>query len=163
MTHFRVGHGYDVHAFTQGTFLTLGGVKIPYIKTLHGHSDADALTHALCDALLGACGLPDIGQHFPDTAEEFKNINSLILLKRVVEMIKVEGWQVENADVTIIAEHPKIGPHVEDMRHMLGPILRDSGGPGFINIKATTHEGLGPLGRGEGIAVHAVALLQKPQ
>ncbi len=158
---FRIGHGYDVHVFSQGRSLVLGGIEIPYIKGLHGHSDADVLTHAVCDALLGAAGLRDIGYHFPDTDPQYEGINSLVLLKRVVELAEEAGYCIENVDVSVIAEKPKLQPHIEKMREGLGPILASSGGPGAVNIKATTNEGLGPIGRGEGIVAHAVALLRQ--
>ena len=159
MSAMRIGHGYDIHTLALGRPLVLGGVKIPYTKGLHGHSDADALTHAVCDAILGATGQRDIGFHFPDTDPAFEGINSLKLLERVVNMAAREGYAVENVDVTVIAEQPKLKPHVEAMRKALHEVLVQSGGPGEINIKATTNEGLGSLGRGEGIAAHAVALL----
>ncbi|NQU44900.1 2-C-methyl-D-erythritol 2,4-cyclodiphosphate synthase [bacterium] len=161
MAAFRVGHGYDVHVFCTGRELILGGVTIPYIKGLHGHSDADGVTHAVCDAILGAAGLRDIGCHFPDDDPRFEGINSLKLLARVIELITEKGYRVENVDVTVIAEKPKIQPHVPAMREKLGEILRRSGGPGEVNIKARTNEGLGPIGRGEGIECHAVVLLTR--
>jgi len=153
----RIGHGYDVHAFTNGRPLILGGVNIPYEKGLAAHSDGDVVIHALCDALLGAAALGDIGRHFPDSASEFENIDSRILLKRVMSLLTAKGWQVGNADVTIIAQAPKMSPHIPAMRQILAgdlSIVLDN-----LNIKATTSENLGFTGRGEGIAVHAVALL----
>ena len=159
MPKMRIGHGYDVHVFSQGRQLVLGGVKIAYVLGLHGHSDADVLTHAVCDAILGAAGLRDIGHYFPDTDPAFENINSLKLLERVVSLAAAEGFRVENVDITAVAERPKLGPHVGEMRAALGPILAASGGAGAVNVKATTSEGVGFVGRGEGIAAHAVALL----
>jgi 2-C-methyl-D-erythritol 2,4-cyclodiphosphate synthase len=157
----RIGHGFDVHTFTQGAPLVLGGVKIPYILGLHGHSDADALTHAVCDAILGAAGLRDIGFHFPDTDPDYENINSLILLERVVGLAAEQGYTIENVDVTVVAENPKLQPHIPPMCEMLHEVLARTGGPGDINIKATSSEGVGFVGRGEAIAVHAVALLAR--
>jgi 2-C-methyl-D-erythritol 2,4-cyclodiphosphate synthase len=161
MSAIRIGHGYDIHQLAQGRPLVLGGVKIPYTKGLQGHSDADALTHAVCDAILGAIGQRDIGFHFPDTDPTFEGINSLKLLERVVDMAAEKGYTIENVDVTVIAEQPKIKPHVEAMREALHAVLARTGGPGEINVKATTNEGLGSMGRGEGIAAHAVALLSQ--
>ncbi len=153
----RIGHGFDVHAFGPGDHLTLGGVKIPYGKGLVAHSDGDVLLHALCDALLGAAALGDIGSHFPDTDPAYKGIDSRKLLHFVVELIRAEGYAVGNVDATIIAQTPKMAPHIEAMRaniaHDLG-ILRDE-----VNVKATTTERLGFTGRGEGIAAEAVVLL----
>jgi len=154
----RIGHGFDVHAFTEGRPLILGGVTIPFEKGLAAHSDGDVVIHALCDALLGAVGLGDIGQHFPDSASEFKNIDSRILLKRVITLVKAHGWEVGNADITIIAQAPKMSPHIHAMRETLAGDLETS--INNLNIKATTTEKLGFTGRGEGIAVHAVVLLQ---
>ena len=162
MSTLRIGHGFDVHPFCQGRPLVLGGVRIPYVKGLHGHSDADALTHAICDAILGAAGLRDIGFHFPDSDARFEGVNSLELLDEVVGLAKAKGLQVENVDVTVIAEQPKIMPHVEAMQTALHEVLARGGGPGEVNIKATTTEGLGFVGRGEGIAAHAVVLLNRP-
>ena len=159
MMPFRIGHGYDLHTFCQGRPLILGGVRIPYVKGLHGHSDADALTHAICDAILGGAGLRDIGFHFPDTDPAYEGINSLKLLEKVVDLAAEQGFLVENVDTTIIAEHPKMSPHISQIRSTLNGILRKTGGAGDVNVKATTSEGLGFVGRGEGIAVHAVALL----
>lgn len=162
MPDLRIGHGYDVHAFCQGRSLVLGGVTIPYIKGLHGHSDADVLTHAVCDAILGAAGLRDIGYHFPDTDPAYKNIRSIGLLERVVELAAEKGFHVVNVDITVIAEQPKVQPHVNEIKAVLEPVLSASGGPGEVNVKATTNEGMGFLGRGEGIVAHAVALLIRP-
>ncbi|MBN1867241.1 2-C-methyl-D-erythritol 2,4-cyclodiphosphate synthase [Candidatus Sumerlaeota bacterium] len=159
----RIGHGYDIHPFCLGRPLVLGGVRIPYAKGLHGHSDADVLTHAICDAILGAAGLRDIGFHFPDDDPGFENIDSLKLLGRVVELAKAKGYRVENVDATVIAEKPKLQPHIDAMEVALHGVLVLSGGPAAVNIKATTSEGLGFIGRGEGIAAHAVALLSASQ
>ena len=155
----RIGHGYDVHIFSQGRPLVLGGVEIPYVMGLRGHSDADAVTHAVCDAILGAAGLRDIGCHFPDDSAEFEGIDSLVLLERVVAMAADKGYRVGNVDVTVIAEKPKLQPHIERMRDALGSILSKGGDADVVNIKATTSEGVGFVGRGEGIAAQAVALL----
>lgn len=161
MSDMRIGQGFDIHVFCQGRPLVLGGVKIPCTKGLHGHSDADALIHAICDAILGAAGLRDIGCHFPDDDPEFAGISSLSLLERVVDMAGEKGFEVENVDSTIIAEWPKIQPHVDEMRTTLHEALARSGGAGEINVKATTSEGVGFVGRGEGIAAQAVALLSR--
>lgn len=153
----RIGHGFDVHAFGRGEFITLGGVRIPHTHGLIAHSDGDVLLHALCDALLGAAGLGDIGQHFPDSSAEFKGIDSRILLRRVAALLREQGLRVGNADATIIAQAPKMAPHVPPMRKNIAADLAIA--PSRINVKATTTERLGYIGRGEGIAVHAVALL----
>lgn len=154
----RIGHGFDVHCFTEGRPLILGGVHIPYEKGLAAHSDGDVVIHALCDALLGAAAMGDIGQHFPDNASEYKNIDSRLLLKQVVTLFKAGGWQFGNADITIVAQAPKMSSHIPAMRKTLAADLETS--MDNLNIKATTTEKLGFTGRGEGIAVHAVALLQ---
>ncbi len=153
----RIGHGFDVHAFGPGEFITLGGVRIPHTQGLIAHSDGDVLLHALCDALLGATGLGDIGQHFPDSSAEFKGIDSRILLRRVAALLREQGLTVSNADATIIAQAPKMAPHIPTMRENIAADLALA--PDRINVKATTTERLGYIGRGEGIAVHAVALL----
>lgn len=153
----RIGHGFDVHAFGSGEFITLGGVRIPHTHALIAHSDGDVLLHALCDALLGAAGLGDIGQHFPDSSAEFKGIASRILLRRVVALLREQGLTVGNADATIIAQAPRMAPHIPAMRENIAADLAIV--PNRINVKATTTERLGYIGRGEGIAVHAVALL----
>lgn len=157
MTQLRIGHGFDVHALAEGHRLVIGGVEIEFEKGLVGHSDADVLIHAICDALLGAAGLGDIGRHFPDTSPEYKNVDSRELLRKVVELIL--PFAVVNIDATIIAQAPKIQPHVSAMKKNLGSdigIEEDR-----INIKATTTERLGYIGQGEGIAAEAVALLQR--
>jgi 2-C-methyl-D-erythritol 2,4-cyclodiphosphate synthase len=152
----RIGSGYDVHRLVPGRPLVLGGVSIPHEKGLLGHSDADVLTHALCDALLGAAGMGDIGQHFPDGDPAWAGIESLKLLQRVWGMIQ-DQWEVANVDATLIAQAPNLGPHRDAMRTRLASVLEIS--MARVNIKATTTEGLGPLGRGEGIAAQCVVLL----
>jgi len=153
----RIGHGYDVHAFEPGDHLIIGGVRIPYSQSFKAHSDGDVLIHALCDALLGALALGDIGQHFPDTDAAFKNANSRDLLVRVVAMMKTQGFALSNLDSTIIAQAPKMSLHIGDMRKNLATDLQVD--ISQISIKATTTEKLGFSGREEGIAAHAVVLL----
>ena len=153
----RIGHGYDVHAFEAGDHIILGGVKIAYHKQFKAHSDGDVLIHAVCDALLGAAALGDIGQHFPDTSEQYKDIDSRILLKHVYQLIEQQGLQLANLDCTIIAQAPKMSAHIERMRENLSNDLTCE--ISQINVKATTTEKLGFAGRQEGIAVHAVVLL----
>lgn len=156
---FRVGTGFDVHALVENRSLILAGVKIPYEKGLLGHSDADVALHALMDALLGAAGMGDIGKHFPDTDARFEGADSRRLLRFVVEMLQKEGWQVNNVDVTIIAQRPKLAPFIATMRER---VAGDLGvGEDAVNIKATTTEKLGFTGRGEGIAAEAVASIIK--
>ena len=150
----RIGHGYDVHAFGPGSQIRLGGIDIPFQYGLRAHSDGDVILHALCDALLGAAGLGDIGQYFPDSSVEFAGIDSRVLLRRVVAMLRSEGLRVGNADITVIAQAPKLAPHISAMRECIGQDLGVA--VGLVNIKATTTEGLGYIGRKEGIAVHAV-------
>lgn len=153
----RVGIGYDVHAFADNRALVLGGVTIPHEQGLAGHSDADVLLHAVCDALLGAAGMGDIGRHFPDTDPAFKGIDSLILLERTMGLIRSRGLGVANIDATILAEAPRMWPHVPAMRENISQVL---GVPSDdVNIKATTAEGMGFIGRREGIAAMCVALL----
>ena len=154
----RIGHGYDVHAFGEGDGLVLGWVKIPYQRAFIAHSDGDVLIHALIDSLLGAMALGDIGQHFPDTDPAYAGCDSRTLLVAVAAIMKDQGYQLGNADISIIAQHPKMAPHLQAMRDNLAADL--SCDIGQINIKATTTEKLGFAGRGEGIACHAVALLQ---
>jgi 2-C-methyl-D-erythritol 2,4-cyclodiphosphate synthase len=154
----RIGHGYDVHQLVAGRDLILGGVKIPHNKGLHGHSDADVLIHAICDACLGAAGLGDIGRHFPDTDAQYKNIDSRKLLRKVKEAIVERGWKIANIDSTIVAQAPRIAPHFPQMIQNISADLdipQES-----VNIKATTTEKLGFAGREEGIAAHAVVLLE---
>jgi 2-C-methyl-D-erythritol 2,4-cyclodiphosphate synthase len=153
----RIGHGYDVHPLVAGRDLVLGGVKIPHGKGLHGHSDADVLIHAICDACLGAAGLGDIGRHFPDTDPQYKNIDSRKLLRKVKEAIAERGWKIANVDSTIVTQAPRLAPYIKDM---VLNIASDLGiAPDAVNIKATTTEKLGFAGREEGIASHAVVLL----
>jgi 2-C-methyl-D-erythritol 2,4-cyclodiphosphate synthase len=153
----RIGHGFDVHAFGPGDHVILGGEKIAHSSGLVAHSDGDVVLHALCDALLGAAGLGDIGAHFPDTDATYADVDSRVLLRRVVALLDAHQWQVVNADITIIAQRPKIAPHTDAMR---GHIASDIGVTHLaVNVKATTTEGLGYIGREEGIACHAVALL----
>ena len=153
----RIGSGYDVHRLVSDRELILGGVKIPYEFGLLGHSDADVLLHAVCDALLGAAALGDIGQHFPDTSAEFKNINSRILLTRVVKLLAEKDYKIGNIDATIIAQKPKIAPYIEQMRKNIADDCNVS--IDAVNVKATTEEGLGFTGAGEGIAASAVCLI----
>lgn len=152
----RVGHGYDVHRLVSRRKLILGGVEIPHALGLDGHSDADVLTHALMDALLGAAGMGDIGLHFPDADEKYRGICSLKLLECVMTMLRREGWHVENADITVLAQRPKLRPYIPQMQETLERLLDAP-----VNIKATTEERLGFTGREEGIACHAVCLLEK--
>ncbi|UYZ85118.1 2-C-methyl-D-erythritol 2,4-cyclodiphosphate synthase [Entomomonas sp. E2T0] len=153
----RIGHGYDVHRFGDGNFVTLGGIQIPFHKGLIAHSDGDVLIHALCDALLGACALGDIGRHFPDTDPQYKGIDSRQLLRHVIALVNKQGWQLANMDATIIAQAPKMAPYIEQMRELLTKDMQVK--LEQVNIKATTTEKLGFTGREEGIAVHAVVLL----
>jgi len=153
----RIGIGYDIHPLTQGRRLVLGGVDIPYDKGLSGWSDADVLTHAIIDALLGAAALGDIGRHFPPGEAQYKDISSLVLLKRVRDKLKENGWQVSNIDATIVAEQPKLGGFINQMRQQLSQTL--SINIGQVSIKASTSAQLGSIGRGEGIATYVVALI----
>jgi 2-C-methyl-D-erythritol 2,4-cyclodiphosphate synthase len=155
----RIGHGYDVHAFTEGDHIVLGGVTIPYSHAFAAHSDGDVLIHALCDAMLGAAALGDIGRHFPDTAAEFENIDSRILLRRVVVLLLGLGYRLGNADMTVIAQAPKLSPYIESMCSHLAADMQVN--VSQVNVKATTTEKLGFAGRKEGIAAHAVVLLLK--
>ena len=157
--HFRVGTGFDVHALVENRALILAGVRVPYEKGLLGHSDADVALHALMDALLGAAGKGDIGKHFPDTDDKYEGADSRSLLRVVVEMLQKDGWRVNNVDVTIIAQRPKLAPFIATMRELVASdlgITEDA-----VNIKATTTEKLGFTGRGEGIAAEAVASIVK--
>ena len=159
MTAFRVGHGFDVHQLLEGRALIIGGVKIDYARGLLGHSDADVLLHAICDALLGAAGLGDIGKHFPDSDSRYKGIDSRELLRHVAIKISAEGFAVGNVDATIIAEEPRMAPHIGAM---VANIASDLGvAASQVNVKATTTEKLGFTGRGEGIAAEAVCLLSR--
>ena len=155
----RVGLGYDVHRFAPGRELWLCGVKVPHTEGLAGHSDADVALHALCDALLGAASLRDIGYHFPDTDASFKDADSKLLLARVVELIGEKGYSVGNVDVTVCAQTPKLSPHIDRMRQTVAAILKVE--PDDVGIKATTTEGLGYTGRKEGIAAYATCLITK--
>jgi 2-C-methyl-D-erythritol 2,4-cyclodiphosphate synthase len=155
----KVGFGFDVHQLQEGRKLVLGGVDIPHDKGALGHSDADVVIHALCDALLGAAGLKDIGFYFPDTDAAFKNIDSTILLSRVIELIEERKYTVGNADISLVLEKPKIKPHIDLMKEILAPILKIS--TEDISIKATTNEKLGYVGREEGVAAYAVVLIEK--
>lgn len=155
----RVGSGYDVHRFQKGDEIILGGVKIAYEKSLEAHSDGDVVLHALCDALLGAAALGDIGKHFPDTNPEFKNADSRALLRHVYNIVRQKSYQLVNADITIIAQAPKMSPHIERMCENIATDLETN--IDNINVKATTTEKLGFEGRKEGIAVQAVVLIEK--
>ncbi len=154
----RIGHGYDTHRFTSGRPLILGGVTIPYGKGLEAHSDGDAVIHALCDALLGAAALGDIGTFFPDTDAKFENIDSRILLKKVFDLISEKGYEISNVDITVLAQAPKLLPYISDMRKNLAEDMKLT--VDRVNIKATTTEGMGFIGRKKGIAVYAVSLLK---
>ncbi len=156
----KVGFGFDVHQLKENIPLTIGGIQIPHHKGALGHSDADVLIHAICDALLGAAGLRDIGFYFPDTSSEFKGIDSKILLQRVIKLISEKGFTVGNVDASLCLEKPKINPHIDKMKEALAPILQI--GIEDISIKATTNEKLGYVGREEGVAAYAVVLLEKP-
>lgn len=159
MSNLRIGHGYDVHRLVEGRKLILGGVTIPYEKGLLGHSDADVLTHAVMDALLGAAGLGDIGKHFPDTDPAYAGADSLKLLERVVNLLRENRFAVGNVDATILAQRPKLAPHIPAMRDNLARTMGVE--PSQVNVKATTEEGLGFTGAGEGMAAHAVALIER--
>ncbi|PID94814.1 MAG: 2-C-methyl-D-erythritol 2,4-cyclodiphosphate synthase [Bacteroidetes bacterium] len=156
---FRIGFGYDVHRLEEGRDLILGGVRIPYEKGGLGHSDADGLVHALCDALLGALSLGDIGNHFPDTDPRYKGVNSLLLLEQVMQQIREKGYALQNADMTLALQKPKVAPYIEKMRMVLsktmGVELQQ------VSVKATTTEKMGFEGRGEGFSAYAVVMLQK--
>lgn len=154
----RIGHGYDIHAFTAGDHVMLGGVRIDHAKGVKAHSDGDVVLHALCDALLGAAALGDIGRHFPDTDAKWKGIESRMILQETVKLVAERKLKPFQVDITVIAETPKLAPHVMAMRVVISkgldiPLDR-------VNVKATTHEGLGAIGKGEGLAAHAVALLE---
>lgn len=155
----RIGHGFDAHVFTTSRPLILGGVKIPYERGMRAHSDGDVVIHALCDAILGAAGMGDIGVHFPDDSDVYKDIDSRELLRKVTELITDEDLYVSNADITIIAQEPRLAPHIDTMKENICQDIERS--VLAVNIKATTTEGMGFTGRGEGIAVHAVVLLQE--
>jgi len=158
MSKMRIGHGYDVHRLVEGRRLILGGVDIPHEKGCLGHSDADVLTHAIMDAILGALGLGDIGRHFPDNEEIYKNISSLVLLSKIDELLKSHGAQIVNIDATLVIQRPKIAPYIQGMRENISKILGISAE--LVNIKATTEERLGFTGCEDGAAAHAVCLLE---
>ena len=155
----RIGHGYDVHRLVEDRKLVLGGVEVPYEKGLLGHSDADVLTHAVMDALLGAAGLGDIGKHFPDSDPAYKGADSLKLLDHVIALVSDLGWKVGNVDATIIAQRPKLANYIPQMRNNLAAHMDVT--PEQVNVKATTEEKLGFTGSGEGMAAHAVCLIVK--
>lgn len=155
----RIGHGYDIHAFTAGDHVMLGGVRIPHAKGVRAHSDGDVVLHALCDALLGAAALGDIGRHFPDTDPRWEGADSRLILRETVKLVASRGLKPSQVDITVIAEAPKLAAHVGAMCANIAAdlaLLADR-----VNVKATTHEGLGAIGRGEGLAAHAVALLDE--
>ena len=159
MTKLRVGHGYDVHRLTEGRALILGGVTVPFDRGLLGHSDADVLTHAVMDALLGAAALGDIGKLFPDSDAAYAGADSIALLERVTALLREHGWQVGNVDATVVAQTPKLAPYIPDMRRRLAEAMGlDVDG---VSVKATTEERLGFTGSGEGMAAHAVALIER--
>jgi 2-C-methyl-D-erythritol 2,4-cyclodiphosphate synthase len=156
----RVGFGYDMHRLREGRELWIGGVKLDHEKGLLGHSDADVLIHAVCDALLGAAGLRDIGYHFPDNSEEYHNIDSKILLKDTMSLLRDKGYSLGNIDATVCAERPRLSPHIPAMQRTLAEVMAVD--EELISIKATTSEKMGFVGREEGITAYAVALIQKP-
>lgn len=154
----RIGHGYDVHRLTENRDLILGGVKIPFELGLLGHSDADVLLHAVCDALLGAAALGDIGGHFPDTDDKYKNIDSRLLLGEVVSLLEKKGYSIVNIDATVLAQKPKLKPYIYEMKKNIAHICKID--DNAINVKATTEEGLGFTGNLSGIAAHAVCIIE---
>jgi 2-C-methyl-D-erythritol 2,4-cyclodiphosphate synthase len=155
---YRIGHGFDVHSLAEGETLWLGGILIPHTKGTVAHSDGDVLIHAICDALLGAAKLGDIGSNYPDTSNEFKNIDSKILLARTCELIRSHGYEIVNTDSTISAQKPKLRPYIEDMEQVLAEVMQIDNG--CVSVKATTTEKLGFEGREEGISAHSVVLLR---
>lgn len=155
----RVGFGFDVHRQAEGRDLWIGGIKIPHTKGLVGHSDADVLLHAICDAILGAANLRDIGFHFPDTASEYKDVDSKLLLKKTLEVLTAKGYRVGNIDATVVAERPKINPHVPAIQKVIAEILEID--EDDVSIKASTSEKIGYVGREEGMTAYAVALIEK--
>lgn len=159
MSKIRVGFGYDVHKLVENRELWLGGIKLEHTLGLLGHSDADVLIHALCDALLGAANMRDIGYHFPDTSNDFLDIDSKILLKKTMDLIRSKGYELGNADITVVAERPKLNPHIEEMKACLAQVINTE--VDNISIKATTSEKLGFTGREEGIAAYTTVLLEK--
>ena len=156
---FRIGEGWDVHALVPGRKLVLGGVEIPFERGLLGHSDADALLHAITDALLGAAGLGDIGRHFPDTDERFRGADSILLLTEAALRVREQGWKIANVDSTVVAQAPKLAPHIEAMRTRIAQALDLV--PAQVNVKAKTAEKLGPVGQGHSIEARAVVLIEK--
>jgi len=154
----RIGHGFDAHRFCEGDHVVIGGVRIPHSHGMLAHSDGDVLIHAVCDALLGALALGDIGRHFPDTDPALEGVDSALLLEQVMQQVRGRGYRVGNLDATLIAQAPRMGPHIEAMRDRLAELLQTD--PGQVNVKATTTEKMGYTGRGEGISAHAVVLLQ---
>ena len=159
MTKLRVGHGYDVHRLVEGRALILGGVTVPFDRGLLGHSDADVLTHAVMDALLGAAALGDIGQLFPDSDEAYAGADSMLLLRRVTALLREHGWQAGNVDATVVAQAPRLAPYIPDMRRRLAEAMGLD--VDCVSVKATTEERLGFTGSGEGMAAHAVALIER--
>ena len=157
MQNFRIGHGYDVHRLVENRKLILGGVTIPYERGLLGHSDADVLTHAVMDAVLGAAALGDIGRHFPDTDEAYRGADSIVLAAHVRDLLSARGYRVNNIDATVIAQRPKLAPYIDTMRDNLARVFGVE--PDAVNVKATTEEKLGFTGSGDGIAAHAVATI----
>ncbi|SJN15221.1 2-C-methyl-D-erythritol 2,4-cyclodiphosphate synthase [Halomonas citrativorans] len=157
----RIGHGFDVHRFGPGDHLMIGGVKLPFSQGFVAHSDGDVLLHAVSDALLGACALGDIGHHFPDTDPEWKGADSRMLLRHVMSLVRAEGYEIVNLDATLMAQAPKMAPHIATMRQTIADTLNVS--LGQVNVKATTTERLGFTGRGEGIAAETVVLLGRPE
>jgi len=155
---YKIGYGFDAHRFSKDTKLIIGGVEIPFEYGLKGHSDADVLSHAICDALLGALGEGDIGSHFPDSDPKYKSISSLVFLEETMTLLKERGFEIENLDSVIVCEKPKIAPHIKQIKETLSPVLEIS--PDLLGIKATTTDQMGFTGSGEGIAVHAVALIK---
>ena len=156
---FKIGQGYDIHRTAEGRKMIIGGVEIPYEKGLLGHSDADVLIHAIIDSILGALGKGDIGTHFPDTSDDYLNIDSAILLKKTMEMLTMEGYRIGNLDSTVIAQKPKLNPHIPTIKARLAEIMgipQDS-----INVKAKTEEGLGYIGAGDAISAQAVVIIEK--
>lgn len=155
---YKIGYGFDAHRFSENRKLIIGGVEIPFELGLSGHSDADVLSHAICDALLGAMGEGDIGSYFPDSDPKYKGISSLVFLEETVSLLKEKGYEIENLDSVIVCEKPKIAPHIEQIKNVLSDVLQIS--PELVGIKATTTDRMGFTGRGEGIAAHAVVLIK---
>lgn len=153
----KIGFGYDIHKLVKGRPLFLGGIKIPYSKGLLAHSDGDVLLHAICDSLLGAAGLGDIGQHFPNTDKKYKNISSLVLLEKTFVLVKNSGYKIINIDTMLVAKEPKISPYIEKMKKEISKVIRTKN----ISIKATTNEGIGELGKGKAICSYSICLIEK--